>query len=622
MANLTFANTYNIVAYLSKSDASVGFDQIVDFLNAQVIQYALMVNPTIYVSCIKQFWATASMKKVKDVVKLQALIDIKKMNEFSCSMASAVICLATGRKFNFSKYIFDNMIRNVDSPSKFLMYPRFLQVLITNQVDDLSSHTTKYTSPALTQKVFANMRRIGKGFTGIETPLFATMLVQPQAATEEENEEDETYTTLSHKVVALEQYNVAQTLEILKLKRRVKKLEKQRRSKSSSLNRLRKGRFEKKDEVNAATKEVNDAEPTVFDDKEVTMTMAQKLIKRKAEKARLLDEHMAKRLHDDEVEQAAAREKQKQDDLKRAQELQQQYDQKQENIDWNVMVEQMQEKHLDNIRKYQSLKRKPIFLAQAKKNMIVYLKNMVVYKITHFKGMTYDQVRPIFEREYYKVQTFLKPGRDEEPTKKRVAKETLLQESFKKLRAEVEVSVSEFKVKALQVKYPLIDWEIYSEVSRSYWKIIRVGGITQAYQSFKDMLKDLDMEDLDALWRLVKEKFSTAMPTEDKEKTLWVELKRLYEPNAADGSCDEDLHGGQQTKEQKEFGYILQVIKKLELKKLDDLLAGVDDVQEKALSLQMDDDDEIFNLVDLHVYMIFGGWKWQDLLRLAFVDHH
>nr|GEZ82289.1 hypothetical protein [Tanacetum cinerariifolium] len=79
MANLTFADTHNIVAYLSKSDASIGFDQIVDFLNTQVIQYALMVNLTIYVSCIKQFWATVSIKKLNDVVKLQALIDRKKV---------------------------------------------------------------------------------------------------------------------------------------------------------------------------------------------------------------------------------------------------------------------------------------------------------------------------------------------------------------------------------------------------------------------------------------------------------------------------------------------------------------------------------------------------------------
>nr|GEU92745.1 hypothetical protein [Tanacetum cinerariifolium] len=88
--------------------------------------------------------------------------------------------------------------------------------------------------------------------------------------------------------------------------------------------------------------------------------------------------------------------------------------------------EEMQETHLDNIKKYHSLKRKPISVVQARKNMIVYLKNMAGYKIQHLKGMTYDQVRPIFKREYNKVQTFLKSDRDEEPTKKRAAKETLL----------------------------------------------------------------------------------------------------------------------------------------------------------------------------------------------------
>nr|GEV05870.1 hypothetical protein [Tanacetum cinerariifolium] len=45
------------------------------------------------------------------------------------------------------------------------------------RMGDLSTHTTKYTSPALTQKVFANMRRVGKGFSGVETPLFEGMLV-------------------------------------------------------------------------------------------------------------------------------------------------------------------------------------------------------------------------------------------------------------------------------------------------------------------------------------------------------------------------------------------------------------------------------------------------------------
>nr|GFC05339.1 hypothetical protein [Tanacetum cinerariifolium]GFC05381.1 hypothetical protein [Tanacetum cinerariifolium] len=98
-------------------------------------------------------------------------------NEFSSAMASAVICLSTGRRFNFSKYIFKSLVRNVDSSSKFYMYPRFIQLIIQNQIGDLSAHETKYTSFALTQKVFANMRRVGKGFSRVETPLFEGMLV-------------------------------------------------------------------------------------------------------------------------------------------------------------------------------------------------------------------------------------------------------------------------------------------------------------------------------------------------------------------------------------------------------------------------------------------------------------
>nr|GEU85576.1 hypothetical protein [Tanacetum cinerariifolium] len=198
------------------------------------------------------------------------------------------------------------------------------------------------------------------------------------------------------------------------------------------------------------------------------------------------------------------------------------------------VAEKIQKKHIDNIKKYQSLKRKPVSIAQARKNMIIYLKNITENKMEHFRGMTYDKVRPIFEREYKKVQTLFKPDKDvEEPKKKRVAEETLLQESFKKLKA-VEVSVSEFKVEALQVKYPIIDWEIHSKCSRTYWKIIRVGGIIEAYQIFEDMLKGFDREDLVALWSLVKEKFSSAVPNVDKEKALWVELKRLFEPDADD----------------------------------------------------------------------------------------
>nr|GFB84527.1 glutamic acid-rich protein-like [Tanacetum cinerariifolium] len=67
-------------------------------------------------------------------------------NEFSTAMASAVICLSKGQKFNFSKYIFEILVRNVDSSSKFYM--------------------------------------VGKGFSGVETPLFEGILAVGQPAKE------------------------------------------------------------------------------------------------------------------------------------------------------------------------------------------------------------------------------------------------------------------------------------------------------------------------------------------------------------------------------------------------------------------------------------------------------
>nr|GEW27991.1 hypothetical protein [Tanacetum cinerariifolium]GFA28443.1 hypothetical protein [Tanacetum cinerariifolium] len=76
---LIFANTHNMIAFLTKLDASKGFEQIIDFLNASAIQYTLVVNPTIYVSCIKQFCSSVSIKKTNDVVRLQALIDMRKV---------------------------------------------------------------------------------------------------------------------------------------------------------------------------------------------------------------------------------------------------------------------------------------------------------------------------------------------------------------------------------------------------------------------------------------------------------------------------------------------------------------------------------------------------------------
>ncbi|GKD10310.1 hypothetical protein Tco_1189995 [Tanacetum coccineum] len=96
-------------------------------------------------------------------------------NEFSSTMASAIICLATNKNFNFSKYIFNNMVKNLEGGVKFLMYPRFVQVFLDNQVEGMTKHKGISVTPSHTKKVFANIR---KGFYGKVTPLFQTMMVQ------------------------------------------------------------------------------------------------------------------------------------------------------------------------------------------------------------------------------------------------------------------------------------------------------------------------------------------------------------------------------------------------------------------------------------------------------------
>ncbi|GKD50643.1 hypothetical protein Tco_1279619 [Tanacetum coccineum] len=67
-----------MVAYLQKSEGSEGFHQIVDFLNTSHIKYALIKNPTIYVSLIEQFWQTTTARTLENRdIEITATIDGK-----------------------------------------------------------------------------------------------------------------------------------------------------------------------------------------------------------------------------------------------------------------------------------------------------------------------------------------------------------------------------------------------------------------------------------------------------------------------------------------------------------------------------------------------------------------
>ncbi|GJV51363.1 hypothetical protein Tco_1447104 [Tanacetum coccineum] len=291
------------------------------------------------------FWATTKAKTVNGERQLQALVDKKKViiteisirsdlhledaggidcfptdtifeelarmgakttawNEFSSTMASAIICLATNQKFNLSKYIFDAMVKHIEGGVKFLMYPRFVQVFINKQLGDMSHHKKIYVNPSHIKKIFANMKREGKDFSGRVTPLFATMMVQanqeegvdsgiptnsqqtpfttqPSSSRPQKKQsrrkqrketkvpQDETHhddsvlipssdpllsgedkmqltelmilcTNLQKQVLDLEKAKDAQAKEIAGLKKRVQKLERKKKSRTTGLKRLRK----------------------------------------------------------------------------------------------------------------------------------------------------------------------------------------------------------------------------------------------------------------------------------------------------------------------------------------------------------------------------------------------
>ena len=75
MSNLTFTEPHNNVAFLEKSNESVDFTEIIDFLNASYIKFALTVKPTTYTSNISQFWSSAMVKTINGEVQIHALVD-------------------------------------------------------------------------------------------------------------------------------------------------------------------------------------------------------------------------------------------------------------------------------------------------------------------------------------------------------------------------------------------------------------------------------------------------------------------------------------------------------------------------------------------------------------------
>nr|GEV90092.1 hypothetical protein [Tanacetum cinerariifolium] len=462
--------------------------------------------------------------------------------------------------------------------------------MINAQVDDLSVHNTKYTSSALTQKVFANTRRIGTGFSRVDTPLFDGMLVTQQVRDVEDIAEDEdadnevfaeptpplptpvtpppsppqehipsppqaqtaqpssppppppqpsqttdismtllntlleTCATLTKQVANMEQDKIAQAIKITKLKQRVKGLEKKRQFKSSGLKRLKKvgttqrvessadtvmddqedaskqeGKFVELDADEDVTlvfsmQDTDEAEPAKVEEvievviaaklmTEVVTTAATTITVAQVPKASAPRRRRGVVIQDPEetaIASVIVHSEVKSKDKGNA-ELN-------ANINWNDVMKQVKrkEKQDNTVTIYQTLKRKLVTKAQARKNIMIYLKNMVGFKMDFFKGMTYNDIRPIFEKHYKLNQAFLE----------RVEKEVI-----EELKTHLQIVANDdddvyTEATPLALKGPVVDYQIHHEHNKPYYKIIRADETHQLFLNFIALLKNFNREDL------------------------------------------------------------------------------------------------------------------------------
>nr|GEX23141.1 hypothetical protein [Tanacetum cinerariifolium] len=496
-------------------------------------------------------------------------------NEFSSNIATALVCLATDRTYNFSKVIFDGLVKNVNNKGEDSGTPTEPHHTPSLEAHP-TSHTT-YSSPKLPPVTTASIPTVTSSETtpirdvseceacptdsglGADQdratiaktstlPLDSAPRVTSPAAAEGSmqqtlNELTVFCTSLQRQHSKLISKFEAQELEINRLKARVKLLE-DREGVAAEIfgdDALIKGR--NLDEGEAAAERVSDDTedmaavltsmdaatvlasgvadvPTGSGSIPTASPLADEVptrsdvvpIKKKIQEQ--MDIQMARQL-EEEIER---------DD--RSNETVAKYLQEYQQFDSELPLERRIElisdlvRYQDNyakVHKYQSQQRKPWSKKQKRDYYMAVIKSNLGWIVKDFRGMRFEEVKAKFTTVWKQLEDFIPMGSKEEAERLKRKGLSLEQESVKKLKTSKEV--------AEEVKSP-------DEVPKE--KITRLGGSSASYQFFIDLLKHLDREDLNQLWALVKESLSNMPPTSDKEIELWVELKRLYKPDDED----------------------------------------------------------------------------------------
>nr|GEX04392.1 reverse transcriptase domain-containing protein [Tanacetum cinerariifolium] len=479
------------------------------------------------------------------------------IDEIKITMASAIICLATNQKFNFSRYILLSFVKNIEAGVPFYMFPRFVKLLVDHQLRDMSYHQDIYDNPSLTKKVKLKMmypfllkpstfKPHKKQKSKKQQPI-APKVPYPKPSPEHQlpspsndpipdankdslklQELVDLCTRFSNKVLDLESKFIdiksSFTAKIEKLEDRVQKLKeenmilKEMSFKSAKIDTtspvkdkeesFKQGRMiadiDEDVEVNLqeaqakaynldlqhskkvlSMQDIDEEKPAEV--KEVlevvtaaklmtevvaiatpTTTVAQvPNVKPKDNGKGILIEEPKPLKHQEQIEQDEAFGRQLEAKLNA-------------NINWNDIIEQVKRSERQNIEvmRYQALKRKPLTEAQERKNMMIYLKNMASFKMNFFKGMTYSEIRPLFENHYNSIQAFL-----EKEEKEVIVQEKEIEEEGNKRQEELK---RHFQIVAND------DDDVFTEATP----------LASKFPNF-------DIEDLEALWKLVKERFET-----------------------------------------------------------------------------------------------------------------
>nr|GEX47268.1 hypothetical protein [Tanacetum cinerariifolium] len=196
-------------------------------------------------------------------------------------------------------------------------------------------------------------------------------------------------------------------------------------------------------------------------------------------------------------------------------------------IDWDAVIDHVNQKSKNPqyIKRYQGMKKRPQTESEARKNMMIYLKNTAGYKMDFLKECRIMR----FVQSFKLAQKAAK--------RRKLNEEAQEAEDLKKRVEVVDDEDDDVFIEATPLvrKVPVVDYQIVLIDNKPRFKIIIADETHQLYISFITLLKNFDREDLENLWGIVKERFYTSKPTNFSDEYLLLTLKTMFEkPNRQD----------------------------------------------------------------------------------------